>query len=241
MDGNGRYAQERGLPRLEGHRAGAQTVRDIVTYSRELGIRYLTLYAFSTENWGRPGDEVEGLMGLLYEYLVDERPTLIKNGIELHTIGDVARLPSLVRDMLDEVKDATRGLGGMRLTLALSYGGRDEIVRAVQGLVRDVQAGVVDVDSGITADAIGARLDTRGMPDPDLMIRTSGELRLSNFMLWQLAYAELYVTEIPWPAFSRAQLDKALASFAARQRRYGLTGAQVSDEAEPGARTQENA
>ena len=221
MDGNGRWAQERGHARLEGHRAGAKTVREIVTHARELGVRYLTLYAFSSENWGRPGDEVEGLMELLAQYLIEERPTLLKNRIELSTIGATKKLPSIVRDLLDEVMGVTKGLDGMRLTLALSYGARDEIVRAVQQLVDD---GVQVVDE----KAIAARLDTRDMPDPDLLIRTSGEMRVSNFLLWQIAYAELYVTDVPWPAFTKDRFDEALAAYAKRQRRFGLTGAQVA-------------
>ena len=220
MDGNGRWAQERGMARLEGHRAGAKAVRDVTTYCRELGVRYLTLYAFSSENWGRPEDEVGGLMQLLHEYLVEERATLLKNDIELRTIGAVDKLPLFVRTVLGVVKEATKGLTGMRLTLALSYGGRDEIVRAVQSLIDDK---VRTVDE----KAISKRLDTADMPDPDLMIRTSGEMRISNFMLWQLAYSELYVTDVPWPAFSRAHVDEAFASYRARQRRFGLTGAQA--------------
>ncbi len=227
MDGNGRWAQERGQARLEGHRAGAKTVREIVTYCRELGVRYLTLYAFSSENWGRPGDEVAGLMELLRTYLVDERPTLLKNSIELSTIGAVGKLPVPVRMMLDDVMKATKGLDGMRLTLALSYGSRDELVRAVQRIGKDVDRGVLDPDE-IDEAAISARLDTAGMPDPDLLIRTSGEMRISNFLLWQLAYTELYITDVAWPAFGKAELDKAFQSFHGRQRRFGLTGAQLA-------------
>ena len=221
MDGNGRWAEDRGLDRIEGHKAGAKTVRDITTYCRELGVRYLTLYAFSTENWGRPDLEVGGLMELLRQYLVDEKATLLKNQIELRTIGAVEKLPLLVRTLLDNVKNATRGLDGMRLTLALSYGSREEIVRAVQKLVDD---GVKKIDER----AIASRLDTSDMPDPDLLIRTSGEMRVSNFMLWQIAYTELYITRVAWPDFTRAQLDEALGAFQKRQRRYGLTGAQTN-------------
>jgi undecaprenyl diphosphate synthase len=232
MDGNGRWAQERGQPRLEGHRAGAKTVREIVTYCRELGVRYLTLYAFSSENWGRPGDEVAGLMELLRTYLVDERPTLLTNAIELSTIGATGKLPVPVRMMLDDVMKATKGLDGMRLTLALSYGARDEIVRAVQKLAKDVDRGAIDPDQ-IDEAAIAARLDTADMPDPDLLIRTSGEMRVSNFLLWQLAYTELYVTDTAWPAFTKAELDRAFASFHGRQRRFGLTAAQLAARSSP--------
>jgi undecaprenyl diphosphate synthase len=226
MDGNGRWAQEQGMPRLEGHRAGAKVVRDITTYCRELGVRYLTLYAFSTENWGRPEDEVGGLMQLLHDYLVEEQPTLTKNQIELRTIGAVDKLPLFVRTMLGVVKEATKTMTGMRLTLALSYGGREEILRAVRSLAADVKKGSLKPDE-IDAAALSSRLDSAGTPDPDLLIRTSGEMRVSNFMLWQIAYTELYITDVPWPAFTRAHLDDAIAAFGKRQRRFGLTGAQV--------------
>jgi undecaprenyl diphosphate synthase len=227
MDGNGRWAQERGAERLEGHRSGAQTVRDIVTYARELGVRYLTLYAFSSENWGRPEPEVEGLMELLYDYLVEEQPTLLKNGIQFSTIGDKERLPAFVKTMLDAVREATADLDGMRLTLALSYGAREEIVRAVRSLAHDVKRGALDPDA-IDVDTLGQRLDTHDMPDPDLLIRTSGEMRVSNFLLWQIAYSELYITKVAWPAFTRAHFDEALAEYQTRQRRFGLTGAQIA-------------
>jgi undecaprenyl diphosphate synthase len=226
MDGNGRWAEERGQPRIEGHRAGAKSVRDITTYCRELGVRYLTLYAFSSENWGRPADEVTGLMRLLSDYLQEERGTLLKNQIELCTIGAVDKLPLAVRTLLFAVKEATRGLDGMRLTLALSYGARDEIVRAVRSLCSDVKKGTVAPET-IDEAAIAARLDTHDMPDPDLLIRTSGEMRVSNFLLWQIAYTELFVTPVAWPDFTRARLDEALEAYRTRQRRFGLTGAQV--------------
>jgi undecaprenyl diphosphate synthase len=230
MDGNGRWAQERGLERLEGHRAGAKTVRDITTYCREIGVRYLTLYAFSSENWGRPETEVGGLMSLLHDYLVDERATLLKNRIELKTIGATDKLPLFVRTLLGAVKEATRGMDGMRLTLALSYGGRDEILRAARALAKDVKRGAVKVDD-IDEKLFAEHLDTQGTPDPDLLIRTSGEMRISNFMLWQIAYSELWITDVAWPAFGRASLDEAIASYQRRQRRFGLTGAQVGSKA----------
>ncbi len=235
MDGNGRWAQERGLPRLEGHRAGAKTVRDITTYCRELGVRYLTLYAFSSENWGRPEAEVSGLMSLLQDYLKDERATLLKNRIELCTIGATDKLPLVVRALLGAVKEATRGLDGMRLTLALSYGSRDEIVRAVRAVAADVKRGALAVGD-IGPEHIEAHLDSAGTPDPDLLIRTSGEMRISNFMLWQLAYTELYITPHAWPDFTRARFDEALASYQGRQRRFGLTGAQVAPAGPPQGR-----
>lgn len=235
MDGNGRYAEERGQARLEGHRAGAKAVREITTYARELGIPYLTLYAFSTENWARPGEEVSGLMDLLRQYLTEEKQTLLDNDIELSTIGDRSKLPLPVRVLLDDVMSATRGLSGMRLTLALSYGSRDEILRAVRALARDVDRGELDPDA-IEPEHLERRLYTSDMPDPDLLIRTSGEQRISNFLLWQLAYAELYFTDVPWPAFTRASFDAALDAYKKRQRRFGLTGAQVSKGAPDRAR-----
>ncbi len=235
MDGNGRFAEERGQKRLEGHRAGARSVREITTYARELGVRYLTLYAFSTENWARPGDEVSGLMDLLREYLSEEKQTLLDNDIELRTIGETQKLPLPVRVLLDDVMGATRGLSGMRLTLALSYGSRDEILRAVRSLAVAVDRGELDPDE-IGAAQLEQRLFTHDLPDPDLLIRTSGEQRISNFLLWQLAYAELYFTDVSWPAFTRASFDEALLAYRKRQRRFGLTGAQVSKGAEDRAR-----
>ena len=227
MDGNGRWAEERDLPRLEGHKQGAVTVRDITTACRERGVKFLTLYSFSTENWARPSDEVEGLMDLLRTYLKDELPTLLNNSVRLATIGDTARLPLLVRTGLEATKAATASATGMQLTLALSYGSRDEIVQAAQQLARDAKAGKINVD-GIDHKAFAARLQTAGMPDPDLVIRTSGEMRITNFLLWQLAYAELYFADVAWPDFTRERLDEAIAAFHKRQRRFGKTGAQLS-------------
>ncbi len=227
MDGNGRWAEERGLPRLAGHKQGAVTVRDITTACRERGVKHLTLYSFSTENWSRPEDEVQGLMGLLRDYLATELPTLQKNGVRLNTIGDTARLPFFVRTALEATKAATSSLTGMTLTLALSYGSRDELVGAAKKLAADVKAGKLAVDAIDTA-AFAARLDTAGMPDPELVIRTSGEQRISNFLLWQVAYAEFVFSPVAWPDFTRERLDEALATFSTRQRRFGKTGAQVS-------------
>jgi undecaprenyl diphosphate synthase len=232
MDGNGRWAKERGMPRIEGHRQGAKTVRDMVTYCREIGIRYLTLYAFSSENWNRPPDEVSGLMDLLYEYLVEEESTLVKNGINFSTIGVVTALPKPVQMLIKRVKKATVGLDDMRLTLALSYGSRDEMTRALKKLARDVDRGELDPDE-IDDETLRGYLDTHDVPDPDLMIRTSGETRISNFMLWQLAYTELWFTTVSWPDFTRADMNEALASFTERERRFGLTGEQITDETLP--------
>ena len=226
MDGNGRWAQERGLERLAGHREGARSVRKIVTHAREIGVRYLTLYAFSSENWGRPGSEISGLMDLLAEYLVEEKETLLKNDIELSTIGVTEKLPVPVRHLLGSVCKETKGLDGMRLTLALSYGGRDELMRAIRKVATQVDRGELDPDE-IGEQEIVSALDTHDLPDPDLLIRTSGEQRLSNFLLWQLAYAELWFTPIAWPEFTTNHFDEALRSYTGRQRRFGLTGAQV--------------
>lgn len=226
MDGNGRWAQERGLERLEGHRAGARSVRKIVTHAREIGIRYLTLYAFSSENWGRPGNEISGLMDLLAEYLIEEKETMLKNQIELSTIGVTERLPAPVRHLLQSACQETRGLDGMRLTLALSYGARNELLRAVRKLALRVDRGELEPDEVGEADLVAA-LDTHDLPDPDLLIRTSGEQRLSNFLLWQLAYAELWFTPVAWPEFTPAHFDEAVQIFQGRQRRFGLTAAQI--------------
>lgn len=231
MDGNGRWAESRGLPRLSGHEEGANSVREITRACREKGVQALTLYSFSTENWKRPPDEVAGLMSLLARYLVEERAEILDNGVRLNAIGQVDKLPAPVRLALKELMHASRhnaqpGKPGMVLTLALSYGGRAEIVEAARTLARQCQTGRLRPDA-ITEELLAGALGTAGLPDPDLLIRTSGELRLSNFLLWQLAYAEMYVTETHWPDFRRPQLDEALAAFGSRERRFGKTGAQL--------------
>lgn len=226
MDGNGRWAEARHLPRILGHRRGVETVRKVVEHCRRLGVEVLTLYAFSSENWRRPEDEVGALMGLLGSYLSSELTTMLREGIRLQVIGDTARLPGQVREVLDKTVVKTAGNRDMTLVLALSYGGRDEIVRACRQLVQGAVDGVLQPDR-IDADAIAAALDTADLPDPDLLIRTSGEMRISNFLLWQIAYAELYFCETFWPDFNEAELDRALAEYARRQRRFGLTGAQL--------------
>ncbi len=232
MDGNGRWATERGLPRVKGHEAGADTVRAIVRACGERGIEALTLYSFSTENWGRPGDEVEALLALLARFLVDERDELMLNKVRLQGIGELERLPNTVRQLLTEATRITAGNDGLLLTLALSYGSRAEITDAVRRIAREVASGELDPDT-IEQQTITDRLYTAGIPDPDLLIRTSGEMRLSNFLLWQLAYAELYVTDVYWPDFREPHLDQALAVFNGRQRRFGKTGAQVVDGEAP--------
>jgi undecaprenyl diphosphate synthase len=220
MDGNGRWAQAHGEERIYGHRTGAKVVRDITTHAAEQGVRYLTLYAFSHENWHRPEDEVEGLMKLLWEYLKTEKATLLKNKIELCMIGNAHKLPLTVRTLLNSAQKATRGLSRMRLTLALSYGGQDELIRAVKQIAQKVKAGTVQPDD-ITPALLEDHLDTRDMPPPDLVIRTSGEQRLSNFLPWQSAYSELYFTDTTWPAFTTQDFDTALETYASRERRYG--------------------
>jgi undecaprenyl diphosphate synthase len=229
MDGNGRWAQAHGEPRVVGHREGALSVRAITREARRLGVEAITLYSFSTENWGRPDDEVMALMGLLLEYLLSERGELLDNDIRLTHAGQVERLPSNVQDALYELEEASAHCESMVLNLALSYGSRQEIVRAVKQIVDDVAAGTLDPDS-IDEDTVSSRLYTAGLPDPDLLIRTSGELRLSNFLLWQVAYAELYVTELAWPEFREEALNEAIAAYHLRRRRFGLTGAQVTKE-----------
>ena len=229
MDGNGRWAQNKRKPRLFGHKAGAESVQKIVEVSREIGIRYLTLYAFSSENWGRPEKEVSGLMSILKHYLESELPNMQKNGIRLVSIGDQDRLPAGVRKSLQAVIKATENNSKLTLNLALSYGGRNEIVRAVKKISQKCVDGELDV-SAICDDAVSSSLDTHGMPDPDLLIRTGGEARLSNFLLWQLSYAEIYFTNTMWPDFRRNVFLKAIEDFQQRQRRFGRTGEQVIQE-----------
>ena len=230
MDGNGRWAQQRHRPRLFGHKAGADSVREAVETAREIGIRHLTLYAFSTENWQRPGLEVKGLMTLLKTYLQSELDTMKKNGVRLECFGQKDRLPDDVRGMLGRVITDTKEGDKLRLNLCLSYGSRAEMIGAMQEIGRKCVAGELkpeDIDDQTFSD----HLYSTGQPDPDLLIRTSGEQRLSNFLLWQLSYAELYFTETPWPEFRRDQFIAALEEYAGRQRRFGKTGAQTKADA----------
>jgi undecaprenyl diphosphate synthase len=231
MDGNGRWAQLRDQPRLEGHRVGAESVRDITRACRELGVEALTLYAFSSQNWARPVSEVTGLMELLRDFLRDERSEILDNGIRLEALGDVERLPPLVRDPLEELRAVSRSNSKMVLTLALSYGGRESITRAARGAARDIAAGTLRVED-LDADRLGSYLPTAGLPPLDLLIRTSGEQRVSNFMLWELAYAELVFVDVLWPEFRRAHLYECLELYAARERRFGLTSAQLADSSD---------
>lgn len=229
MDGNGRWAEKRKKPRLFGHKVGADSVGDIVETCREIGIRYLTLYAFSSENWRRPESEVKGLMSILKRYLDAELPRMKKNDIRLMSIGDRNRLPEAVRASLAHAIAETSGNSNLTLNLALSYGGRDEIVRAVKHISNRCLEGTLDPAS-ISEETITDSLDTCDMPDPDLLIRTGGECRLSNFLLWQVSYAEIYFTEVMWPDFRREVFLQALAGYQARERRFGRTGAQLHPE-----------
>jgi undecaprenyl diphosphate synthase len=229
MDGNGRWAQQRGLPRTAGHEAGARSVREVVRACGELGVEVLTLYSFSTENWARPEDEVNALMGLLEAYLRDETGDLLVNDVRLRGIGEIDQLPVTVRVLLEAAEALTAGNTGLELLLALSYGGRAELVAAIRELARDVRDGALKVEQ-IDEDLVASRLYTAGLPDPDLLIRTSGDLRVSNFLLWQIAYAELYVTPVPWPEFGREELLQAFEAYASRQRRFGRTGEQLDPD-----------
>ncbi len=220
MDGNGRWATSRGLPRSAGHTAGVEAVRPVVTRCRELGVEAVSLYSFSTENWAREKEEVHHLMGLSLLYLESELPLFQENGIRLRRLGAEEGLPAEVLDAFAEVEEKTAGNDGMTLCLALNYGSRAEIVAAARALARRVAAGELGADA-IDEAAVSAELTTAGLPDPDLLVRTAGEMRLSNFLLWQLSYAELYVTDTLWPDFDAAALEHAFASFRGRVRRFG--------------------
>ena len=220
MDGNGRWAKKRLLNRIKGHEKGSETVRTVVRTCRELGIHYLTLYAFSTENWQRPKVEVEALMALLIRFLRSEQSEMMKNNIRLRMIGQLDRLPPKVRKFLQETMVATKDNTGMNLILALSYGARAEIVAMVQALAEKTKRGHVEPES-ITAELVADHLYTREIPDPDLLIRTSGEMRISNFLLWQIAYSEIFVTPTLWPDFSKEELLQILKDFQQRERRFG--------------------
>lgn len=229
MDGNGRWAKSHRFPRIRGHRQGIRAVRETVRTSRKLGVKVLSLYAFSEENWNRPDAEVKALMSLLKQYLVKERDELMENDIKLITTGNVHKLPADVRKELDRSLEMTEKNGSMVLNLALSYSGRDEIIRAVNRYIESAGSNGGSVGK-IDQKTFPRFLDTKGLPDPDLLIRTSGEQRISNFMLWQIAYAEIYVTGILWPDFRKTDLYKAILEFQKRERRFGLISEQVSRE-----------
>ncbi len=220
MDGNGRWAKKRGLPRVMGHRAGMKAVKEITKSCRDLGIKYLTLYAFSSENWKRPKAEVDALMRFLEEYIDKELRSFIKNGIRLNFIGRMGALPDFVRPKLKKAMEATADCGNMTLNVALNYSGRDEIVDAAKKFASQVKAGKLGADD-LDEGSFSGFLYTAGQPDPDLLIRTSGEMRISNFLLWQISYAELYVTPKLWPDFRRGDLIDAINEYRKRERRFG--------------------
>lgn len=223
MDGNGRWAQARGLERGEGHKAGVAAVREAITTCNDIGVRYLTIYSFSTENWKRPAGEVKGLMDLFAKTMDAELVGLMGEGVRIVLLGDVERLPLTTRTIFKQAQKRSAGNKGMTLAIAVNYGSRAEITRAAALLAQDAADGKID-PADITDEAIASRLYTAGMPDPDLLIRTSGELRLSNFLLWQLAYSELYVSDVLWPDFDRYELLRALLSYQKRNRRFGKVG-----------------
>jgi len=233
MDGNGRWAKKRNMPRIMGHKAGSKSVKKIVTAARELNLEVLTLYAFSTENWKRPSMEVQGLMTLLKTYLKSELNNMLKNSISLRCLGDIDKLPTDVRKVLDQVVRETgnreEGSPGLILNLALSYGSRAEIVRAARILAEKCMAGQFS-PADLTEELFASSLYTAGLPDPDLLIRTGGESRLSNFLLWQASYAEIYITETMWPDFDSEDLSEAIGYFKSRERRFGKTGDQIRVE-----------
>ena len=223
MDGNGRWARQRGQPRVEGHRIGAESVRAIVRACGELGIQYLTLYAFSSENWNRPKIEVTALMHLLEFYLQQEVEELNKNNVRLVAIGRIHELPQSAQRQLNRSIETLKNNTGLTLVLALSYGGRAELVDATRAIAREIKSGALDV-ADINEGLISDRLYTAGIPDPDLLVRTSGEMRVSNFLLWQISYAEIHVTETPWPDFRKPELLRAIEDYGKRQRRFGRVG-----------------
>ena len=222
MDGNGRWARKRSLNRIRGHKEGTESVRNIVRACREIGVEVLTLYAFSTENWQRPRQEVTALMSILKSFLKSELAEMMENNILLNAIGDIERLPGNVLKVLREVMEETRQNQAMILNLALSYGGRNEIVRASKKIATQIKAGRLQPEE-ITEELFSDYLYTHGMPEPDLLIRTSGEMRISNFLLWQIAYAEIFVTQTLWPDFRREELIRILHDYQKRERRFGLT------------------
>ena len=226
MDGNGRWAEGQGQARLAGHRQGSDAVRNTTRAARKLGLEALTLYAFSSQNWARPPGEVDGLMELLRDYLESERAEIMDNGIRLNAIGQLDKLPARVREPLEQLRELSARNDKMVLTLALSYGGREEIVQAARRLAEDVQRGALSPDA-IDAQAFEEKLWTHGLPPLELVVRTSGEVRVSNFLLWQLAYAELHLTETLWPDFGERELLLALEDFQRRERRFGMTSSQL--------------
>lgn len=220
LDGNGRWAKAKGMPRNYGHAQGSKNVEKICEEAWRMGIKYLTVYAFSTENWNRPKEEVDALMKLLRNYMKTCLKTAAKNDMKVRVIGDVTRLDEDIQKRIKELEEATRENGGLNFQIAINYGSRDEITRAVRALAKDVKEGKIEPQQ-IDEARIETYLDTHDIPDPDLLIRTSGEQRLSNYLLWQLAYTEFYFTDIPWPDFSKQELEKAIEQYNYRDRRYG--------------------
>lgn len=227
MDGNGRWAAKRGLERSYGHQAGVETVRRITAACTKLGVKFLTLYTFSTENWNRPSDEISALMGLVLSSLEDE--IFMKNDVRFRVIGDIARLPEDVQKKLHETEEHTKDNATMTMVVALSYSSRWEITKAVQDIVTDVKAGKIS-EQAICEDMVSKYLQTAFMPDPDLLIRTGGEVRVSNYLLWQIAYSELYFCDTFWPDFAEEDLYRAIANYQSRQRRFGKTEKQIEDQ-----------
>lgn len=221
LDGNGRWAKSKGMPRNYGHVQGAKTVEVICEEAYRMGIQYLTVYAFSTENWNRPADEVEALMGLLRNYMKTCLKTAAKNNMCVRVIGEKSRLDEDIRKRISELEEATKDNTGLHFQIAINYGGRDEIVRAARKLAAQIQDGTLQPED-ITQERFDSVLDTAGIPEPDLLIRTCGEQRISNFLLWQLAYTEFYFTHVAWPDFSKEELEKAVVAYNKRDRRYGL-------------------
>lgn len=226
MDGNGRWAKQRRLPRIAGHKVGMDSVREIITLSKEIGINVLTLYAFSRENWKRPQKEVSALMGLLKEYLRREMKTMIERGIRLRAIGEIEKLPFEARKIINETIEKTSKNKDLILNVALSYGGRSEIIEAVKNALRDIERGNLSLDN-LNETLFENYLETSGLPDPDLLIRTSGEKRISNFLLWQSAYTEFYFTDTLWPDFRKKDMLLAIIDYQQRERRFGLTREQI--------------
>ena len=220
MDGNGRWAQQRGLPRVEGHRRGVATVRMVCAVATELGLDAITLYCLSSENWKRPQAEIDFLMALLEQYLIEERALIMEQKLVLRVIGRRDRLPAGVLCEMDKTTEMSASNGGTQLVLAIDYGGRDELTRAIRNIAGDISSGSLRVDE-VTESLVSEHLYTSGLPDPDLLIRTGGEMRISNFLLWQISYAEIYVTDRAWPEFSRADFLVAINDFANRNRRFG--------------------
>ena len=220
MDGNGRWAKRRGLPRTAGHAAGAENFRTIATYCKEIGLEYLTVYAFSTENWKRPAEEVSAIMGLLKKYLLEAIERMERDRVKMCFFGDLSPLPQELRLLCEQTREISGHYDGVQVNICLNYGGRDEIVRAARAFALDCAQGKADPNH-LTEDAFSQYLFSRGVPDPDLVIRPSGEERISNFLLWQSAYAEFYYTDVLWPDFSKEELCRALAAYQARSRRFG--------------------